>query len=268
MTETSVTPAEPTRAEHEEWLRGLLADRGFNPSQPLFDGGPTLGSIVDEFRRISVLEVGPVPGIEWLRTTSVRIDLPHEIQDTLWRAYDRQIRDELDHGAYWGEMFFLLTGQEPREMPWDGDGMGGSNVKLKTPPLSDDAEFNRTAIFTGSAFALGLEGGFMDDAFPDLMKLCKRADIPVVRSMVPLMRQIGHDEVRHVNIHKYVFHALRDTQGPDATATFCATVNAGRKFFGAHEISEKQMARYVGKDKPPTTTQVLGPLHLRLSEEA
>jgi len=256
-----------SRDAHEERLRGRLEDRGFDPQASLFEGGPTLGSLVDQFRRISVLEVAPVPAIEWLKRTSQRLGTDREVQDILWRAYERQIRDELDHGAYWGEMFFMLTGEDATEMPWDGEGVGGSNVKLRVPADSDDEAENRTLLFLGSAFSLGLEGGFIQEAFPELLNMMKSSSLPIAKSFVPVMLQIGKDEARHVNIHKYVFHALRGSQGPDASASFTKVVNSGRRAFGVRELSETEMQQYVGREKPPTTTAVLGPNYVRLVED-
>jgi len=270
---TATLPPKPNPSADElafrEILRGAMTDKGIDPDLRLAErpDTPTLGDLADDFRRISVLEVGPVPGIEWLRRTSIKLDMATEVQDTLWRAYDRQARDEADHGAYWNELYFLLTGLSAEEKPWDADGMGGSNVSLRVPPDSDDVEQNRSMVFLGSAMALGLEGGFMDVPFPALMSMMKGATIPVASSFVPLMRQIGKDEARHLNIHRYAFHHLRPTQGPDAEAAFLASTNLARSMFRVPAIDEKRMAGYLGRQAPPTTTQVLGTLHLRLSDD-
>lgn len=248
-------------------VRGLLADRGFDPDTAMTPDGPTLGEFTDEYRRIAILEVAPIPAIEWVQRTSLKLGMANEVQDTLWRAYDRQARDEGDHGSYWGEMYYLLTGEAPRQMPWDGDGVGGSNVKLSVPEDSDDETANRTFVFLGSAYSLGLEGGFIQEAFPALLAMAKASELPMVQSFVPLMLQIGKDEARHVNIHKYAFHALKDTQGPDADVTFAKIVNAARRAFKVRELTDTEMQQYIGRHKPPTTEKVLGPLHVRMSED-
>lgn len=256
--------AEQYLAEVER-QRGLMADRGFDPDTALFDGGPTMGDMVDQWRRIAVLEVGPVPGIEWLKRHSQRLDLDREVQDDLYRAYERQARDELDHGAYWGEMYFMLTGEEFEERPWDGDGQGGSNVKIASPPDVDDPELVRSFIFMGSAFALGLESGFAEVSFPALQKMLRASDHPIAQSFLPLLRQIGRDEARHLAIHRYAFHHLQGTHPMNTEETFKATCNQARQAFGVPPISDQQFVKHVGREAPPTTDKVLGPDHLRIS---
>src|SRR6185503_9005861 len=81
LTATDAAPA--TRHANEARLRGRLADRGFDPDTALFEDGPTLGSLVDQFRRISVLEVAPVPAIEWLKRTSQKLGVDRETEDIL-----------------------------------------------------------------------------------------------------------------------------------------------------------------------------------------
>jgi hypothetical protein len=255
--------AEQYLAEVER-QRGLMADRGFDPDLALFEGGPAMGDMVDQWRRIAVLEVGPVPGIEWLKRHSQRLELDRQVQDDLYRAYERQARDELDHGAYWGEMYFMLTGEEFEERPWDGDGQGGSNVKIASPPDVDDPELVRSFIFMGSAFALGLESGFAEVSFPALQKMLRASDHPIAQSFLPLLRQIGRDEARHLAIHRYAFHHLKGTHPMNTEETFTATCNQARQAFGVPQISDQQFVKHVGRGAPPATDQVLGPDHLRI----
>lgn len=108
----------------------------------------------------------------------------------------------------------------------------------------------------------------MDVAFPALMTLMRGATFPLAHSFVPLLRQIGRDEARHLNIHRYAFHALRPTQGEHADEAFLATTNMARKAFRVPTIDEHRLAGYLGREAPPTTTQVLGTLHLHLSDES
>ncbi len=262
-------PAEGPHAEaflaERERQRGLLVDRGFDPDQELFAGGPTLAEIADQWRRISVLEVGPVPGIEWLKRHTQRLDLDQQVQDDLWRAYERQVRDELDHGAYWAEMYFMLTGDESTERPWDGDGQGGSNVGISVPPDVDDPEAVRMMIFFGSAYGLGLESGFAEVSFPALQKMLRASDLPIAQTFLPLLRQIGRDEARHLAIHRYVFHSLRGTHPANTVEVFMDTANQARRAFRVPTITDEQFVKHVGREAPPTTEQILGPDYLRVA---
>ena len=248
-----------------ERQRGLMADRGFDPDQRVSDGGPTLGEIADQWRRIAVLEVGPVPGIEWLKRHTQKLDLDREVQDNLFRAYERQARDELDHGAYWGELYFMLTGLDFEERPWDGDGQGGSNVNISAPPDIDDPATVRHFIFLGSAFGLGLESGFAEVSFPALQKMLRSSDLPVVQTFLPLLRQIGKDEARHLAIHRYAFHHLRGTHPQNTEENFKTFCNQARQAFRVPTISEEQFVKHVGREAPPTTEKILGPDYLRVA---
>lgn len=249
----------------QERVAGALADRGFDPALPLFEGGPTLGEIADVWRRIAVLEVGPVPGIKWLQRHTQRLDVDQQVQDDLWRAYERQSRDELDHGAYWEEMYFVLTGDGAEEKPWDAIGEGGSNVQIEVPPDVDDPEQVRSMVFFGSAFALGLESGFAEVSFPTLQKMLRASDLEIARTFLPLLRQIGRDEARHLAIHRYVFHHLVGTTPANTVDSFMLAANTGRAAFGVPAITEKGFAKHVGREAPPTTDQILGPDHLRVA---
>lgn len=253
------------RRDQLDRLRAAIAARGHDPESELFEGGPTLAVVADEWRRISVLEVGPIPGIEWLKRHTQRMEMSQEVQDNLWRAYDRQIRDELDHGAYWGEVYFMLTGLEAEEMPWDGDGQGGSNVNIAVPPDLEDPSEVRNAIFVGSAFALGLESGFAEVSFPTLQKMLRRSDLPIAQSFLPLLRQIGRDEARHLAIHRYAFHHLRGQHPRNTTESFMVLCNAGRTAFRVPELTEEKFAKHLGRTAPPTTEQILGPDHVHLA---
>ena len=245
--------------------RGLMADRGFDPDERVSDGGPTLGEIADQWRRIAVLEVGPVPGIEWLKRHTQKLDLDREVQDNLFRAYERQARDELDHGAYWGELYFMLTGLDFEERPWDGDGQGGSNVNISAPPDIDDPDTVRHFIFLGSAYGLGLESGFAEVSFPALQKMLRASDLPVVQTFLPLLRQIGKDEARHLAIHRYAFHHLRGTHPQNTEENFKTFCNQARQAFRVPTISEEQFVKHVGREAPPTTEKILGPDYLRVA---
>lgn len=252
-------------AEQRQAIRVAMVDRGHDPDQPLFEDGPTMGDIADQWRRISVLEVGPIPGIEWMQRTSQRLGLSQEVHDNLWRAYDRQVRDELDHGAYWGELYFLLTGLAAEEMPWDGDGQGGSNVNIAVPPEVEDPAEARRSVFIGSAFGLGLESAFAEVSYPALQKMLRRSDLPLAQSFLPLLRQIGRDEARHLAIHRYAFHHLRDADPANTVETFMSVCNAGRRAFRVPELTEARFAKHVGREAPPVTDQILGPDHLRVA---
>lgn len=270
MTEAAVPdPSDGPHAERYraqlDLLRAAIAGRGHDPDRDLFAGGPNLTAVADQWRRISVLEVGPIPGIEWLKRHTQRLGLAQEVQDDLWRAYERQVRDELDHGAYWGEVYFMLTGLEPEEMPWDGAGQGGSNVNIGVPPDLDDPDEVRNAVFAGSAFALGLESSFAEVSFPALQKMLRQSDLPIAQSFLPLLRQIGRDEARHLAIHRYAFHHLRDQHPRNTTANFMAMCNAGRKAFGVPQLTDAKFAKYVGREAPPTTEQILGPTFLHVA---
>ncbi len=256
--------AEAWRAEQER-VAGALADRGFDPDQRLFDGGPTLGEIADQWRRISILEVGPIPGIKWLQRHSQKLAIDRRVEDDLWRAYERQSRDELDHGAYWEEMYFMLTGLAAEEKPWDGIGEGGSNVQIQVPGDVDDPEQVRSMIFLGSAFALGLESGFAEVSFPTLQKMLRASDLPIARTFLPLLRQIGRDEARHLAIHRYAFHHLVGRHPANTVDNFKVAVNAARASFGVPAVTEKGFEKHVGREAPPTTELVLGPDHLRVA---
>lgn len=256
--------AEAYRAEVER-QRGLMSDRGFDPDQPICEGGPTLGELGDQWRRIAVLEVGPVPGIEWLKRHSQKLDLDQKVQDDLYRAYERQARDELDHGAYWGEMYFMLTGLDFEERPWDGDGQGGSNVNISAPPDIDDPDLVRTFVFGGSAWALGLESGFAEVSFPALQKMLRSSDLEIISSFLPLLRQIGKDEARHLAIHRYAFHHLVGTHPQNTEENFKDMCNQARRAFRVRTISEDQFVKHVGREAPPTTEKILGPDYLRVA---
>lgn len=253
------------RDAYIECLRGAMAFRGVDPDSRLFEDGPALGVFAEDVRRISILEVAPIEGIQYLKRTSLKLNLDREVQENLWRAYDRQIRDELDHGAYWGEFFFMLTGQEPEAKPWDGEGMGASNVNIKIPRDSDDPERNRRQVFLGSAFSLGLESGFAEIVFPDLMGLMRRSQLELAHSFLPLLQQLGRDESRHLNIHRYVFHVLRESLGEGSVEMFQQGVNAGRRAFQVPEFTQEGFKRYLGSSAPPATKGVLGGNYIRLS---
>lgn len=256
--------ADAWRAEQER-VRGAMSDRGFDPDQELFASGPTLGEVADQWRRISVLEVGPVPGIKWLQRHSQHLDLDQEVMDNMWRAYERQSRDELDHGAYWEEMYFMLTGSGAEEKPWDGIGQGGSNVNIKVPGEVTDPEQVRSMIFMGSAFGLGLESGFAEVSFPALQRMLRASDLPIAATFLPLLRQIGRDEARHLAIHRYVFHHLEGTHPSNTVENFKVACNAARSAFGVPAVTEEGFVKHVGREAPPATDKVLGPDHLRVA---
>lgn len=250
---------ESVRAAHRGELHEKMRARGIDPSLPIAPGGPPLGELCDDFRRIAVLEAAPVPAIQWMKRSALKLGLTQEVQDNLWRAYERQSRDETDHGAYWGELFFLLTGDEYSAKPWDADGEGGSNVQIEVPPDCDDAETNRRLVFLGGAFQLGLESGFAEHSYPRLLAMMAGSELPITRSFVPLLRTIARDEARHLNIGRYVFHVLRASQGESAEATFRKVVNLGRRAFRVPEVPDHGFAKYIGRGAPPVAQGILGP---------
>src|SRR5262245_61541475 len=135
--------AEETPQERLATARGRLADRGIDPERVIGqgpDGGPI--SVAGSYGILSTAgateKAGQSPTYALARL-ALRSDLPSEIAETLFLAYNQQSAEEAGHGdKVFGNAFFAMGGVAP-DTSRSVVGQGVPNFLL----ASEDANENR-----------------------------------------------------------------------------------------------------------------------------
>jgi hypothetical protein len=189
-----------------------------------------------------------------LARLALQADLPSEIAETLFLAYNQQSAEEAGHGdKVFGNAFFAMGGVAPDT--------SRSVVGQGVPSFlqaGEDRQENQRRLGRVAGVLGGIETGALHRVFPLVMGLCERWDHPIGNE---LRRQIQEtvrpEEARHVLIWRYVFHTLFASEGDEAVKVYCEATNGGRQRLGMPPLPHDEIARMLGSSAP-TPRQLLG----------
>jgi hypothetical protein len=239
--------------------RGRLRDRGIDPDHVLGEaraGQPfCVAGLYCALGAIAASEkAGQNPTYAMARL-ALRADLPSEIAETLYLAYNQQSAEEAGHGdKVFGNAYFTLGGvAATADLSVVGNGDTGS---MLVP--GDDLKQNRKQLSIFAAVLGGIETVALQLEFPRLVALCETWDHPVARDLLLQIRDtVRPEESRHVLLFRYVFHQIVASKGSNVIAAFLDAMNTGRTQLGAEALAADSFMRLVGSQSP-TPRQLLG----------
>lgn len=243
---------------------GRLADRGIDPAQKL--GKSDFGEDVSVLGLYIILGAtaatekagqGPTHAAARLALHS---DLPSEIADTLFLAYNQQSAEEAGHGdKVFGNAYFAMGGVAPSAMlsvVGNAGASGDGSAGFLGP--SDDPKQNKKRLGAFAGVLGGIETVALQRAFPNLVTLCERWNHPIAHDLLAQIRDVVRpEESRHVLLFRYVFHQLITSKGDAVIEMFRSATNTGRTQLGADALDGEAFARLVGTSAP-TPRQLLG----------
>jgi hypothetical protein len=262
MAEAAEREPEAAQAnEAEERLktaRGRLADRGIEPDRVIGEGTDGAAISVAGFYGILAVvgateKAGQSPTYALARL-ALRSDLPSELAETLFLAYNQQSAEEAGHGdKVFGNAYFAMGGVAPDT----SRSVVGQGVPSFLQPSEDPGE-NQRRLGRIAGVLGGIETGALHRVFPLVMGLCERWDHAIGND---LRRQIQEtvrpEEARHVLIWRYVFHTLFAPEGEEAANVYFDATNGGRARLGMPPLPREEIARMLGSSAP-TPRQLLG----------
>jgi hypothetical protein len=258
MAETVEQAEATTDAERLERARGRLADRGIEPDRVIGQGGEGQAiSVAGFYNLLSVVgateKAGQSP-THALARLALRSDLPGEIADTLFLAYNQQSAEEAGHGdKVFGNAYFAMGGRAP-DTSRSVVGQGVPSFLQAT----DDPADNRRRLGRIAGVLGGIETAALNRVFPLVIDLCERWDHPIGHDLRRQIQEIVRpEEARHVLIWRYVFHTLFAPQGEEAIGIYCDATNGGRQRLGMPPLPRDEIQRMLGSSTPPPR-QLLG----------
>jgi len=246
------------RAVTSERTRGRLSDRGFDPDRVIgdADGAMDVAGFYDLLEVMAASEKAGQSPTYWLARLALSADLPSEIAETLFLAYNQQSAEEAGHGdKVFGNAYFSMGGVAPGgEHSVFGDGGDvASRLKARDDPYENAQLLARTAGRIG-----GIETVALQRLFPLVTTLCERWNHPIGLDLMKQLRDVVRpEESRHVLTWRYVFHSLIVPQGAAHIDEYVQATNAGRSQLAAPTLARDQLERMLGTHAP-TTRQLLG----------
>jgi hypothetical protein len=238
--------------------RGRLADRGLDPDRVIGRGNEGNPISVAGFYGIlgivgATEKAGQSPTYALARL-ALCSELPSEIAETLFLAYNQQSAEEAGHGdKVFGNAYFAMGGVAPDT----SRSVVGQGVPSFLLP-SEDPKDNQRRLGRIAGVLGGIETGALHRVFPLVVGLCERWDHPIGHD---LRRQIQEtvrpEEARHVLIWRYVFHTLFAPAGEEAVTVYYDATNGGRQRLGMPPLPREEIARMLGSSAP-TPRQLLG----------
>ena len=242
-----------------ERTRGRLIDRGFDPDHRIEANADIAIDFVTLYELLGTMaaseKAGQSPTYSLARL-ALRSDLPSEVADTLFLAFNQQSAEEAGHGdKVFGNAYFSIGGVPPGgESSVFGDGGDAASVLA---PGADPHENERLLCSTAATIG-GIETAALQRLFPFVTTVCEHWDHPIARDLVKQIRDDGRpEESRHVLIWRYVFHKLAATRAPLSFPEFMQATNAGRKQLAAPAFDREGLQRMLGSSAP-TPRQLLG----------
>src|SRR5687767_12108143 len=185
-------PVDDDPKERLQTARGRLADRGIAPDQIIGQGQDgTAISVAGFYGILSIVgateKAGQSPTYALARL-ALRSDLPGEIADTLFLAYNQQSAEEAGHGdKVFGNAYFAMGRVAPGgESSVFGD---GGDVARGLEPGDDPSDNQRRLGSTAAAIG-GIETVALQQLFPLVTTLCERWDHPIGRALVTQIRDV------------------------------------------------------------------------------
>jgi hypothetical protein len=247
-----------TEAERLERARGRLSDRGIEPDRVIGQSseGESI-SVAGFYNLLSVVgateKAGQSPTYALARL-ALRSDLPSEIADTLFLAYNQQSAEEAGHGdKVFGNAYYAMGGRAPDT----SRSVVGQGVPSFLLP-SDDPTDNQRRLGRIAGVLGGIETAALHRVFPLVVGLCERWDHPIGHDLKRQIQEtVRPEEARHVLIWRYVFHTLFASSGDDGVNAYCDATNGGRQRLGLPPLPRDAIERMLGSSVP-TPRQLLG----------
>jgi len=243
-----------------ERARGRLIDRGLDPDGSIdptaANGSIDMLTFYEILGTMAASEKAGQSPTYCLARLALRSDLPSEVRDTLFLAYNQQSAEEAGHGdKVFGNAYFSMGGVPPGgEHSVFGDG----NAVASVLEPGDDPRENERLLSSTAGTIGGIETAALQRLFPLISSLCERWDHPIGRDLVKLIRDVVRpEESRHVLIWRYVFHQLVAPKGPEPIAEYMRATNTGRKQLAAPTFDRETFQRMLGTSAP-TARQLLG----------
>jgi hypothetical protein len=238
--------------------RGRLSDRGIDPDQSLGHG--ELGAEIttaDLYVLLGIVAASEKAGqgpTHALARLALRSNLPNEIADTLFLAYNQQSAEEAGHGdKVFGNAYYAMGGASHDGSP---SAVGDGTATFLAPDA--DPQLNKRRLGGVAAVLGGIETVALQRAFPNLVALCERWNHPIGHDLIAQIRDVVRpEESRHVLNFRYVFHQLIAAKGDAIIDGFFHATNAGRTQLGAPALDREGFTRMVGSSSP-TPRQLLG----------
>jgi hypothetical protein len=238
--------------------RALLSDRGIDPGWVLGKGELGEDVTVAGFHvilgMVAASEKAGQSPTHALARLALAAELPSEIADTLFLAYNQQSAEEAGHGdKVFGNAYYAMGG---RAATSELSAFGNSGGEFLQP--GDDAKQNKKRLGGMAAVLGGIEIVALQRAFPLIVSLCEHWDHPIARDLLAQIRDVVRpEESRHVLIWRYVFHQLIAPKGEPVIDAYMAATNSGRRGLGAPELEREAFMRLLGTGSP-TARQLLG----------
>jgi hypothetical protein len=243
-----------------ERTRGRLADRGLDPDRVIgeTDDGSAidLATFYDILGAIAASEKAGQSPTYALARLALRSELPCEVSDSLFLAYNQQSAEEAGHGdKVFANAYFAMGALAPIDMH-SVFGAGDDLARGLEP--SDDFGENERLLANTAARTGGIEMVALQRVFPLITTLCERWEHPIGRDLAMQIRDVVRpEESRHVLTWRYVFHRLIAPKGPAAVDEYMQMTNAGRIQVGGPSLDREAFERMLGTHAP-TTRQLLG----------
>lgn len=243
-----------------ERTRGRLSDRGLDPDRVIDEteanGAIDVAGFYDILGVVAASEKAGQSPTRWLARLALTADLPSEVAETLFLAYNQQSAEEAGHGdKVFGNAYFSMGGVAPGgEHSVFGD---GGDVASGLKPCDDPHE-NATLLASTAGTIGGIETVALQRLFPLITTLCERWNHPIGLDLTRQIRDLVRpEESRHVLTWRYVFHRLIVPGGPAQIDEYMQATNAGRSQLAAPTFEREHIERMLGT-RAPTARQLLG----------
>jgi hypothetical protein len=264
-TATAPTAAQPAprapSAASPELLaiaRGRLSDRGIDPStvigRSVVGDDVTVAGFYLMLGAVGATEKAGQDPTFALARLALAANLPSEIADTLFLAYNQQSAEEAGHGdKVFGNAYYAMGGSAPGS---DQSVVGNNGASFLLP--TDDKKQNRKLLCGVAGVLGGIETVALNRVFPNLVTMCEAWGHPIARDLHNQIRDtVRPEESRHVLIWRYVFHQLIAPKGDAIVEAFRQATNSGRRQVLGDELDHDAFMRMMGSSSP-TPRQLLG----------